>query len=208
VREILAALDPSRPLDCRDGALLALCLVGAMRGGEVVALDWLRSGGPRTGVAGYLERHDRGLLAVIQRSKTASSPHPIPISRAEFPETINRVEQWAAMAALQPGQPIFPVFIKGGRALEQRLGAPAVSRIVRRRVQQHLQRRGMTEAEATLAAREYSSHSLRRGFLSTGAKAKTTEALLRGRARHANAEMTRRYIEIETDWDTTWGFRL
>jgi integrase len=209
ITEVLGSLQPGKPVDVRNGALAAAMFSAGLRASEACALNLYRERGHRDDTAGYIERRPEGLLITLERSKTSQvAPQQITLAAEHWPATIEWLERWLALANVQPGEPVFRPVLKGGQILTTRLASASATSIVRGLMREHLLRAGMPEAEAYLAARTYSSHSLRRGFLSASAKAGTAEGLLRQRARHRTAETTAGYVEIETSWKTDWGIRL
>jgi integrase len=209
ITEVLGSLQRDKTVHVRNGALAAVMFSAGLRASEACALNLYRERGHRDDTAGYVERRPEGLLITLERSKTSqATPQQITLAAEHWPATIEWLERWLALAQVQSGEPIFRPISKGGHILNSRLASASATAIVRGLMREHLRRTGMTEAEASLAARTYSSHSLRRGFLSASAKAGTAEGLLRQRARHRTAETTAGYVELETSWATDWGIRL
>src|SRR5262249_45709943 len=82
LRGLLGALDATRAVDARDGALLAIGWAGALRQSEIIALDWARQGDGD----GFLVRDRRGITITLRRSKTSQAkPVTIIIPAADMP---------------------------------------------------------------------------------------------------------------------------
>jgi site-specific recombinase XerD len=118
--------DVPDPRGARDRALLALGWWGTLRRSELVALD----------VADVREVA-QGLVLTIRRSKTDQTGmgREVPVDRNPTdPERcpVVALRRWLAVSGLTSGA-LFRRVSRGGRVLEQRLGAQAVGRILKER---------------------------------------------------------------------------
>jgi hypothetical protein len=210
LQEILAHMDAARPADLRDSVALAVPWAGALRGAEASALDWLRAGPDHGGAnAGYVEVEAEGATITLTRSKNSpTEPVAIAIPTTWAQQALDWLSRWATHAGLAQGSPVLRPLTRGGRVLPGRLQAPAITAIVRRRVYDHLKRAGLSDGDAHVKARGYSSHSLRAGFLSSAAAAGTEEWKLRERGRHATPEVAAGYVRLRADWTTNYGVQL
>jgi hypothetical protein len=210
LQDILAHMDPVRPVDLRDSTALAVPWAGALRGAEASALDWQRAGPEHDGAnAGWIETVDEGALVTLTRSKNSpTEPVTIAIPAAWARQALDWLARWAAHAELQPGSPVLRPLTRGARVLPDRLRPPSITEIVRRRMREHLRRKGLDASAAHLASLNYSAHSLRAGFLSSAANAGTEEWKLRDRGRHATPEVAASYVRLHADWTTSYGVTL
>jgi site-specific recombinase XerC len=210
LQDILAHMDAACIAHLRDSVALALPWCGALRGAEASALDWLRAGPEHDGAnAGYIEIEPEGASITLTRSKNSpTEPVSIAIPATWAQQALEWLSRWVARAELAPGSPVFRPLTRGGRVLSERLQAPAITAIVRRRIKQHFMRAGLTEADAHVKALGYSSHSLRAGFLSSAAASGCEEWKLRERGRHATPEVAAGYVRLRADWTTSYGVQL
>jgi len=200
LRQILARLDRSKALDARDGALLCFGWAAALRGAELVSLDWLRSGGRTAGGAGFVTREPAGHLVTLLSSKSAQvTPTSIAIPSDEMPSLEGWLDAWVAVSQVQPGEALFRP-VRAGRVGAERLAIDAVAKIVKRRMLDHYTAAGLSLEEASLAARAYSGHSLRRGYCTSAAMSEVPEWAIRSRSRHRSAAMVARYIGLAESW--------
>ena len=103
LRDIIEKLT-GKPIDVRDGALLALGWSVALRRSELVGVDWLR---PGTGT-GFVAIDDRGITIRLMTSKSShDAAVDVTIPTADMPAACRALEVWAALAGLEPGQPVF-----------------------------------------------------------------------------------------------------
>jgi hypothetical protein len=148
-------------------------------------------------------------MIVLTRSKNSpTEPVTITIPATWAQQTLEWLARWAALAQLQPGEPLLRPLTRGGRVLPTRLQPPALTAIVRRRMTEHFRRQGLDADAAHVKALAYSSHSMRAGFLSSAAKAGAEEWKLRDRGRHATPEVAAAYIRLQADWTTSYGVAL
>jgi hypothetical protein len=210
LQDILAHMDAARVVDLRDAVALAVPWAGALRGAEASALAWLRAGPQHDGAnAGYIEIEPEGATITLTRSKNSpTEPVAIAIPATWAQQALHWLSHWATQAELAPGSPVLRPLTRGGRVLPERLQAPAITAIVRRRVKQHFKRMGLSEADAHVKALGYSSHSLRAGFLSSAAASGCEEWKLRERGRHATPEVAAGYVRLRADWTTNYGVTL
>ena len=150
VMKQVLALCPDTLAGKRDRALLALGFAGAFRRSELVALQ----------VEDLVETPD-GLRVTIRRSKTDQEGQgaEVPILRGTRLRPVAAVQDWLAAAGITKG-PVFREVKKGQRVQAVALNAPSVAAIVQRYA-----------ALAGLDAAGFAGHSLRSGFLTSGAEA-------------------------------------
>lgn len=156
----------------RDRALILVCFGAALRRSELVALD-----------VSDLERHRRGLLVRIGRSKTdqqgVGRSVAILDGKLKIPAA---VAAWLDASGITDG----PVFrgADRGRLSTDRLTAGQFARILKSRC-----------AAAGLDPDAFSGHSPRRGFATTAGDDGADLRLTAKHMRHAKLETTLGYIE-------------
>lgn len=133
--------------ELRNRALILVGLAGAFRGSELVGID-----------LEHIEWAREGVLIEIPRSKTGRRRVDIQYGSSVDTCPVNAFRAWLEAFSPKDG-PVFVSINKKGVAGPQRLSARAVSRILRKVAQ----KAGIEGWE------EYSSHSLRRGFMTGGA---------------------------------------
>lgn len=195
----------TRPIDLRDGALFALGYVFALRRSELVALDYEVQG---TG-DGCVRLTARTAELVLARSKgsRAGEVERVVVPREKVSRAIEAIEQWIAVAGVQPGEPILRRVSKGGviggRTSQGstdetggRLNPEAVPQILRSRMARHYRERdGAPKDKARTEAGRFSGHSLRVGLSVTAAEAGATADEIATVTRHRSLEMPRRYAK-------------
>lgn len=149
LRQVVGQLDPARPADVRDAAVL---LVGfALAGGrsELVALEW-----------GDVAFVHGGMRVTIRRGKGDQEAHGVTVGvptgahAATCP--VGWLRRWQTLTGASDGAVFRPVD-RNGRVRDTRLSAQSVRRIVKARC----------EAVGLDPAR-YSAHSLRAGYGDVG----------------------------------------
>ena len=156
----------------RDRAMILLCFGAALRRSELVALD-----------VADLERHRRGLLVRLGRTKTDQAGKgrtvAIPDGRLKVPDA---VWAWLEAAAIDEG----PVFrgCDRNRLSPDRLTAGQFARILKGRC-----------AAIGLNPKLIGGHSPRRGFATTAGDAGADLRLTANHMRHAKLETTLGYME-------------
>jgi site-specific recombinase XerD len=168
-------------LDCCDGslrgkrdrALLALGFAGAFRRSELVALQ----------VEDLVEVPD-GLRVLIRRSKTdqEGAGQEVPILRGTKLRPVAAVQDWLAAAGITEG-PLFREVKKGQRVQEAPLSDRSVAAIVKRRA-----------GQAGLDPAGFAGHSLRSGFLTSGAEAGASVFKMMEVSRHRSLDTLRGYV--------------
>ena len=189
VTEILAGLGRA-PIDLRDGALIAIAYLFALRRSELVALD---AGEHGTG-DGFVTVTARTVDLVLVRSKTARAGEVerVSVPRGSVTRAVEAVERWIAAAGIAPASPLLRSITKGG-AVGGRLHPQSVPGILKRRIAEHLERKGVPRDKAEAEAARFSGHSLRVGFAVTAAEAGATADEIATVTRHRGLEMPRRY---------------
>jgi len=156
----------------RDRALILVCFGAALRRSELVALD-----------VADLERHRRGLLVRIGKSKTDQQGQGRSVAildgKLKIPAA---VAAWLDASGITDG----PVFrgADRGRLSPDRLTAGQFARILKSRC-----------AAAGLDPEAFSGHSPRRGFATTAGDDGADLRLTAKHMRHAKLETTLGYIE-------------
>ena len=190
--QILAGLDPGCALDVRDGALLGLLYVAALRRSELAGLD-LDQAGDGTGV---LRITDEGLEVVLLRSKTQqTSQASIAILRDANPQVLAAIERWVKRAGIEPASPIFRRIAPMGTVAADRISGDGVCRAVKARMRKHYEAHGTDPATAQRLANAFSGHSGRVGLVVAAKEAGAADTDIAATSRHRSLEMIRRYGE-------------
>jgi integrase len=191
VRDLLALLNTSLNIGCRDAALLTLGWGAAMRRSELVGLDWEQLG---TGT-GFVRIDERGILITLARSKASQDKaETVVIPRADLPEACEALEAWAKRVPLQAGEPIFRAVDNRNQIAAERLSPQSVSLIVKRAMRDLARSRGKSAEEAKELVQRFSGHSLRAGFVTSAAAVDVPALRIAGHTRHKSLEMVSRYV--------------
>jgi integrase len=185
------------PADARDAALLALGWAGALRRSELVGLDWEQAGSG----TGCLRIDERGLVIMLTVSKgSQTEPVLVAVPHADMPAACAAVQSWAAIAGLQPGEPVFRPVDKRQRIGAGRLTDRSVSRIIKARVRAYAIAAGRPEEEADAIAERMSGHSMRSGYATAAVAANVPGYRIQQHTRHKSAEMVSRYVREADKW--------
>ncbi|MEZ5816621.1 MAG: tyrosine-type recombinase/integrase [Hyphomicrobiaceae bacterium] len=189
VTEILAGLGRA-PIDLRDGALIAIAYLFALRRSELVALD----AGEHGAGDGFVTVNARTIDLVLVRSKTARAGEVerVSVPRGTVTRAVEAIERWISAAGVAPGTPLLRSITKGG-VVGDRLHPQSVPGILQRRIAEHLEKQGVPRDTARTEAARFSGHSLRVGFAVTAAEAGATADEIALVTRHRSLEMPRRY---------------
>jgi hypothetical protein len=98
----------------------------------------------------------------------------------EMPSLKLWLDGWIAHG-IKACEPIFREIHRSGRVQPTRLAGDAVRRIIKRRMAEYMLASGRSAADALLLARDYSGHSLRRGYCSTASEARLSLGEIRVR---------------------------
>ena len=165
----------------RDRALLLLTFAGGFRRSEVAALD-----------VADVRFEKRGAVVTLRRSKTdqlgAGREVAIPQLRTEALCPVHALRAWLAAAAIVEG-PLFRTFSLRGELQEHRIDGRDVARLVQR-----------LTGRARLAG-DFAAHSLRAGFVTSGAERGIAEASLQNVTGHRSATILRGYVRRATLFD-------
>jgi integrase len=165
----------------RDRALLLLTFGGGFRRSEVAALD-----------VAEVRFEKRGAVVTLRRSKTdqlgAGREVAIPQLRTETLCPVHALRAWLAAAAIAEG-PHFRTFSLRGELQEKRIDGRDLARLVQRLT-------GRARLEGDFAA-----HSLRAGFVTSGAERGIAEVSLRNVTGHRSAAILRGYVRRATLFD-------
>lgn len=187
--DVLAGLG-STPLERRDGALLAVLYLFALRASEAVTLDWRHGSAGR----GWLRlAADRAEVVLLGSKAAQGQAQRVVIPAAANPVALGAIRAWVDEAGIEAGEALLRPIAASGSVRAGQLDAASVGGIVRRAMQRHFQRRGATAAEARVQARRFSGHSGRVGLYVTASEAGAAPQHIAAIARHASMAMALRY---------------
>src|SRR5262249_4286417 len=193
--EVLAGqVKPDDLEDLRDLALIGLGIVRALRGpSELLALDL--GGAKSEGSRGALVLKREGAAISLSVSKTKQTGEGEELPSAEQP-ALQAVRAWVQAASIKAGTPLWRA-IRKGHVQPDRMHQRTLHNIIQRRAEQMLRARGMLASEAAIEAQKYSTHSLRRGALTSMGKGGATLAELIDLGRHSqkSSSIVLGYIE-------------
>ncbi len=196
LHRILQGLNPEKPRDARDGALLSLGWAGALRRNEIVSLDWQQIGEGK----GFVRIDERGIVITLMRSKASQDAAVeviLPVD--DMPSASIWLNAWAKLANLQPGEPVFRGII-GKRISEQRLGDHSVNDATKSRVRAYAKSKGRSKKEAKELEGRFSGHSLRSGFATSAADIDVPLHRLAEHTRQRSLETLQGYIRTSQKW--------
>ncbi|NVN06745.1 site-specific integrase [Asaia spathodeae] len=171
MRQMLAA-QPDSLIGLRNRALLALGFAGALRRSELVTLE-VKDLAPQEG----------GALLTLRRSKTDpdGSGQTIGILNGSTIRALDHLDTWCEVSGITSGL-LFRSIDRHGR-VGGSLSDRSVARIVK------------AGAKAIgLDPEIFSGHSLRAGFITSGAEAGVDALLIAETSRHKSLDVLRRYV--------------
>ena len=181
LKRLLSCLDHG-PNGLRDRSMLLAGFVGGLRRSEIVALN-----------VGDISRRPEGLTVRIRKSKTDQESKgrsiALPYSENKDLCPVRALDAWLDLAEITRGA-IFRRIRRGGHIGNERLHAQSVALVIK-----------TTAAEAGLDPTKFSGHSLRRGFVTTAARAGESERSIQRQTGHRSTAVLRSYIEHETAFD-------
>ena len=176
----------------RDGALLALLFLFALRASEVVALDWMSVGQGK----GWLLIKDDVLEVGLCGSKAAGQcVERLLVPVHTCPRAVRAMQSWAELTRLRQGQPVLRALARGGAIRPSRLHANSVSGIVKDAVARHLVGGGVTTTAAQVEAGRFSGHSGRVGLYVSATEAGVPAQHIAALARHKSMAIVLRYAQ-------------
>ncbi len=165
----------------RDRALLLLTFAGGFRRSEVAALD-----------VADVRFERRGAIVTLRRSKTdqvgAGREVAIPQLRTEALCPVFALRAWIDIAAIVDG-PLFRTFTMSGELQSNRIDGRDVARLVQRL------------ADRSRLEGDFAAHSLRAGFVTSGAERGIAESSLQNVTGHRSATILRGYVRRATLFD-------
>jgi integrase len=171
----MLAATASGPKGTRDRALLSLAFAGALRRGEIVALN-----------VSDLEFTTDGVLISVRYSKTDQEGAGVIVAvpYGTSPETcpIRLVRVWIG-AACTPGGPLFRAIDRHGRISGRRLSAKAVATVTKE-----------LAAKVGIDPDSVGAHSLRAGLVTSAVRAGKPEHAVMKHTRHRSVNAFRAYI--------------
>ena len=173
---------PDTLIGVRDRAILTLGFICAFRRSELIALD-----------VSDLHEDPEGYRVHLRRSKTDQEGKGFwkPVPRAKDPATcpVAAVQAWLARAGHTEG-PLFRRILRGEHATEKRLTGHSIATIVKQ-----------STARAGIDPSDFSSHSLRAGFVTSAAKAGSSIESIMRQTGHKDPKSVIGYIRFENLFD-------
>ena len=195
-RVLAGVVDPGNLEDVRDLALIGLGIVRALRGpSELLALDLGEAKSPGARGALILARDGASIALSVSKTHQVGDGETL---RIEEGPALQAVRAWVKIAGIKPGTPLWRA-VRKGWLQPGRMHQRTLHNIIQRRARQMLQARGLSPPEAAAAANTYSTHSLRRGALTSMGKAGASVAELMDLGRHSpkSASIVLGYVEPE-----------
>jgi integrase len=124
----------------------------------------------------------------------------IVVPRQHMPKSCQALEDWATVAKLEAGAPVFRCVDRHQNIAAERLTDRSVARIVKARVKALVKQRGRSEAEADELVELISGHSLRAGYATSAAARNMPAYRIQSHTRHKSAEMVTGYIREADKW--------
>lgn len=189
LEELIRPLDTTTLAGLRDRAIILLGFASAMRRSELVALE-----------VEDIEIERPGAVFTIRWSKTNQEGEAefVAVFYGKQPATcpVRALEAWLAAAGIRRG-PIFREIDRHGN-----LGTSALTpRVVAMVVKQVVSGLGKN-------AEKFAGHSLRRGFVTSSARAGASDREIMKQTRHRSRAMIDRYMQAATIWDNHPQTRL
>ena len=194
-------IDASNLEDLRDLALIGLGIVRALRGpSELLALDLGEANSQGARGALVLKREGATIVLNVSKTHQVGDGEELPIEEGP---ALQAVRAWVAAAGIKPGMPLWRA-VRKGHVQPERMHQRTLHNIIQRRAEQMLRARRdehgrplLTPAEVAAEARKYSTHSLRRGALTSMGKGGATLAELIDLGRHSqkSSSIVLGYIE-------------
>jgi hypothetical protein len=180
--------------DLRDLALIGLGIVRALRGpSELLTLDLgeAKSEGARGALV--LKREGAAITLSVSKTKRTGDGEELPIEEGP---ALQAVRAWVQAASIKPGTPLWRA-VRKGHVQGDRMHQRTLHNIIQRRAEQMLRARGMLASEAKIEAQKYSTHSLRRGALTSMGQggASLAELIDLGRHSQKSSSVVLGYIE-------------
>lgn len=175
LRQMLSFIG-DRMVDARNRALLLIGFSGALRRSELVSIK-----------TEDITRHPSGITILIPKSKADQNGHGqrIAIEYGNDPATcpIKALDSWVTRAKIKNGF-IFRAVTKWGTVKDNPMNDRTVALIIKHFV-----------ALAGYDPRQFSGHSLRRGYATTAATVGASTFDIMHQTRHKSEKMVHRYIQ-------------
>ena len=201
LKNLVGRLEAAIARDARDATLMLMGFAGALRGAEIVGLDWLVPSSRLQGGTGFVSLEPDGLLITLNTSKSSQvTPVSLVIRDVDMPSLRLWLNHWLTHADIKAGEPLFRRVTKAQRVMAARLSPEFVGRVIRARTFAYAKSQGKTDTEAYRLSREHSGHSLRRGYCTSASELQLTLGQIRARSRHASDAQLGKYIRSAEVW--------
>lgn len=179
IKRLVDQLDVDSISGKRDRAILLYGYAGALRRSELVAVDVC-----------HIEAHERGHLLTIPVSKGDQDGKGQVIGILSQPDSpycpIAAVQSWASAARITSGA-LFRRFYRNNKLSDKRLGDRSVADLIKDSIYRL--------KDPSLDYRQFSGHSLRRGFLTSAGKSNADLLKIIAQSRHSRIDTVLGYID-------------
>lgn len=165
---------------CRNRALLAIGMAGALRRSELVGIQY-----------GDLTFSSDGIRLLIPYSKgdQKGKGQKISIPRGEGFNAVGHLRRWLEVSGIASG-PVFRKLTPQGRLGGAAMSAQGVALVVKASIR---------AAGSDLDPAEFSAHSLRSGFLTEAARRGQSPFAMQRQSRHKSLDMVSEYVRDQDD---------
>lgn len=184
IESMVAHCDANTLIGLRDKALLLLGFAGAFRRSELVALT-----------VKDIERTPEGIKVIVRKSKTdqEGQGQMVAILNGSRFRVVDTLMAWLSAANIADGY-LFRSIKKGGQVQQEALSDRSVANIVK-----------LYAKKAGLTVDDFSAHSLRSGFITSGAAAGADLFKLMEVSRHKKPETVIGYVRESRLFDNHAG---
>lgn len=179
IKRIVDQLDLESLRGKRDRAILLYGFAGALRRSELVGVD-----------ACHIEAHEKGHLLTIPVSKSDQEGKGQVIGILSQPKSpycpVSAVQEWTAAARITSGA-LFRRFYRNDKLSDKRLGDRSVADLIKYAI--------FRLKDPALDYKEFSGHSLRRGFLTSAGKSNADLLKMIAQSRHSRVDTVLGYVD-------------
>ncbi len=203
LKAIVDGLSSTIPREARDACLLTIGW--GRRRSEIVGLDWEHLGKGKDRGLGFVTLDDKGITITLMKGKThQTEAKQFVLPRIAMPTACIRLEEWVALAKIEPGTPLFRGVPAKHVIKATRLDHAQIPLIVRRRLSLLLAsqsgKKKLKPAERKALVAKFSAHSLRSGFITSAAMKGVPINLIMDHSGHASYDQVHGYVRNTKRW--------